>query len=135
MTEPANPRSVVAVFNDNEETLSLLRTWFEMSGMRCVSSAFRDFRHGHEDIQEFMAKHKPKVLVFDVGLPYEPNWDFLQALRFIPEIGRVPLVVTTANKAALEQLVGPTGAIEIVGKLYDLNALTAAVLSALDAPA
>lgn len=41
MPDTAQVQPVVAVFNDNEDTINLLRICLEMSGMRCVSSAFR----------------------------------------------------------------------------------------------
>jgi hypothetical protein len=43
------------------------------------------------------------------------------------------VVVTTTNKDRLEELVGPTQAIEIVGKPYDLERIVGAVKSAMGA--
>ena len=52
---------------------------------------------------------------------------YLAALRLIPETGRLPFIVTTANKIALEKAVGPTDAIEITGTAADFDAVTAAI--------
>jgi CheY-like chemotaxis protein len=116
-------RPTVAVFNDNSDTLSVISTWLEVHGLRTVNAQLPNMRRGHEDVLSFMEKHAPSVIVFDVGMPYEPNWDFLNVLRLMPETAAVPIVVTTSNKRALERLVGETGAVELHGKPDDLNAL------------
>jgi CheY-like chemotaxis protein len=125
---PTNP--LIAVINNDPELINLLVTWFEAHDLRAVSASLADFRRGHEDLEVFIEKHGPKVIVFDIGMPYQPNWDFLCVLRLLPEIARVPIVVTTSNKAALEKKVGQTDAHEILGYPEDLNALTAEVRAA-----
>ena len=40
-----------------------------------------------------MAKHQPDVLVFDIAVPYEANWDFVDAVKMMPAIHRLPLVL------------------------------------------
>jgi len=48
----------------------------------------------------------------------------------LPALAGLPIVVTTANKNALEDLVGPTETLQIVGKPADLNALLGRVEAA-----
>jgi len=43
------------------------------------------------------------------------------------------VIATTTHKANLERLVGPTDAIEIIGKPYDLQQVVAALQRALNA--
>jgi CheY-like chemotaxis protein len=125
---PTNP--LVAVINDSPELINMLGTWFEAHDLRVVCANLGDFRRGHEDIETFIDQHRPAVIVFDIGMPYHPNWDFLCVLRLLPGVARVPIVATTANKLALEAKVGSTDAHEIVGNADDLNRLTMAVRAA-----
>jgi len=118
---------LVAVFNHDPDLINMLATWFETHGIRAVTGNLRDFRRGHEDVAAFIERHSPTVLLFDVCVPYASNWDYLSALRLIPETGRLPFIVTTANKIALEKAVGPTDAIEITGTAADFDAVTAAI--------
>jgi hypothetical protein len=53
--------------------------------------------------------------------PYGPNWDYLSVLRTAPDLPRLPYVVTTPNKLALDKLVGKNDAIELLGELADLT--------------
>jgi CheY-like chemotaxis protein len=116
-------RPTVAVFNDNSDTLSVISTWLEVHGIRTVNAQLPNMRRGHEDVLAFLAKYVPNAIVFDVGMPYEPNWDFLGVIRLMPESALIPIVVTTSNKTALERLVGESGAVELHGKPADLNEL------------
>jgi len=52
-------------------------------------------------------------------------------VRSAQPVQQCRFVLTTTNKPALDQLVGETEAIEIIGKPYDLDQVVAAVRSAL----
>jgi DNA-binding NtrC family response regulator len=74
------------------------------------------------------------VLIYDVSPPYEQNWTFLNLLRRLDVMQGRRLVITTTHKANLESLVGPTEAIEILGKPYDLEVVMRAVKRAVGEP-
>jgi hypothetical protein len=69
-------------------------------------------------------------MLLDISMPYGPNWDYYGALQQIPETSGVPIIVTTSNKRALEDVVGPSGAIELTGTTANLRDLTAAIMTA-----
>jgi CheY-like chemotaxis protein len=121
---------LVAVLNNDPDLINLLVTWFEGHGLRAVCASLSDFRRGHEDVAQFLIRHNPTAVLIDISMPYGPNWDFLCALRTIPETSGVPFVVTTGNKAALERVVGLTDATELNGTAANLDQLTATVLAA-----
>ncbi len=119
------PKAVrrIAVFNDSAPTLSTIAKWFEIHGYGVVTAQLSMMRVAHVDVEAFVATHRPDVIVFDVAMPYESNWDFLEVVRMLPKLAGIPIVVTTSNKAALESLVGPTSAKQIIGKPHDLAEL------------
>jgi CheY-like chemotaxis protein len=126
----AIPSPLIAVINNDPELINMLVSWFEAHGMRAISASLTDFRRGHEDFAAFVVKHDPKVIVLDVGMPYQPNWDYVCVLRLLPQAKTIPMVLTTGNKAALEKTVGATDAHEIYGHPEDLTRLADAVRAA-----
>jgi DNA-binding NtrC family response regulator len=127
--ESAQPR--IAVINDNDDVLALMRRWLESDGFTVVTEHVTNLKDGRLDLAEFVEAHDPEVIVYDVAPPYEHNWAFLKVVQGSePARGR-PFVLTTTNKAALERFVGPTGAHEILVKPFDLGEVTAAVRRAL----
>jgi CheY-like chemotaxis protein len=121
---------LVAIFNNDPDLINLLATWLETHGIRAVCGSLMEFRRGHEDVVAFLSRHAPTVLLLDISMPYAPNWDYVGALRLIPETSGVPFVVTTSNKAALERAVGRTDAIELTGGADNLTMLTTVILAA-----
>jgi DNA-binding response OmpR family regulator len=119
--------TTVAVFNSSEDTIELLRMRFEEAGFQTVAGHVPDIKRGQLDFVAFMEKHQPEALVIDVSLPYAENWTFVRLLRDTTAMqGRV-LVLTTTHKRALDELVGPTDTIEILGKPYEADAVVEAV--------
>lgn len=105
----------------------MLRLVLEDAGFRVVDAQARDVRLGELDLAEFVARHHVTVVLYDVAIPYVENWRALEASRHAAGLADTPFVVTTTNQRALEELVGRTGAVEIVGKPYDLEAVVDAV--------
>jgi DNA-binding response OmpR family regulator len=123
---------VVAVFNASEDTVDLLTVFFEQKGFKTVGRTWKARDPLNADVAvQFMSEHQPNVVVFDVSLPYEPNWERFREFKEVGEQSRVPVVLTTTNKHALTQCVGASEALEIIGKPYDLDELLAAVRRAL----
>ena len=125
--------AVVAIFNSSDDTVEVLRYALESAGFETVAGHVPDIRRGRLDFIAFIEQHEPAALVYDISLPYEENWTFLKLIRDTAVMQTRPLVLTTTNKNALEQLVGPTDTIEIVGKPYEIDAVIEAVRKALSA--
>jgi CheY-like chemotaxis protein len=133
MSDPKHEK-VIAVVNSNEDTVEMLRSCLQQHGFSSiVTGHIHDFKTGLRDFPDFVSQHDPKVIVYDISIPYDKNWTFLRLLLDTEAMRGRKVVVTTTNKVRLEELVGPTEAIEIVGKPYDLERIVAAVKSAISA--
>jgi DNA-binding NarL/FixJ family response regulator len=132
MAVPRNDVPVVAVFNASEDTVDLLTVFFTQQGFRAVGRTWPAREPLNPDTAlAFMAQHRPHVVIFDVSLPYESNWERFREFQQLGDECRVPTVVTTTNKRALTEWVGSADALEIVGKPYDLDVLLDAVRRAM----
>lgn len=122
------PVPVVAVFNASEDTVDMLTMFFRQIGFRSVGEvcpAREPLKV--EKAREFVAEHHPSVIVFDVSLPYDRNWEHFCDFRDADGVRHIPVLLTTTNKKALDAMVGLTEAIEVIGKPSDLDELAAAV--------
>src|SRR4026208_1866448 len=122
----------VAVINSSEDTVEMLRCALQNSGFTSVVTGHVfDFKTGADDFPGFLQAHDPQVLIYDVSIPYDKNWTFLRLLLDSEHMRGRKVVVTTTNKKRLDEMVGDTGALEIVGKPYDIDQVVKAVKSAL----
>jgi DNA-binding response OmpR family regulator len=122
---------LVYVVNTNLDTVEVLQLFFQQSGFNtagCLSSALK---RGEIDLASECERLRPVALVYDVGPPYDREWQFLrEVLRSTTCIG-VPLIVTTTNEERLRRLVGPNEPIlELFTKPYDMELLLDAVMRA-----
>ena len=121
----------VAVINSNEDLIELLRIVFERAGLDTVAAHVPRIKRGSEDLISLVALHEPAVIVYDIAPPYEENWKLLRMLQNHQAMKGRRWVLTTTNKRALDELVGETGSFEIIGKPYDVDRVTTAVLKAI----
>jgi DNA-binding response OmpR family regulator len=125
-------KPVVAVINSNDDTVEMLRLALQHHGFAAVTTSHvEQIKAGEVDFPAFLAEWDPAVIIWDIGIPYDDNWRFLQLLRTSEPVKGRSFVVTTTNKRALDGMVGPNDALEIIGKPYDLDQVAAAVRHAL----
>jgi CheY-like chemotaxis protein len=128
----ADRPKIIAIFNTNQEVLDLVRESLQQAGYATVVAHIDDLKRGRLDMIQFVEEHKPDVIVYDVAPPYDTNWTFLRLMRNSKVMQRSAFVVTTTNKRALEDLIGPNDAIELLCKPYDLQQLVEACTSAME---
>ena len=124
-------KPTIAVFNSSDDTVELLRTALEAEGFQTVAGHIPDVKKGDLDLIDFVNHHTPAVILYDISPPYDANWRFLRLVRSSESLKKHQFVLTTTNKPALEQLVGETETLEIIGKPYDLRQVVDAVRTAL----
>ena len=123
--------ATVAIFNSSEDTVELLRFTFEEAGFQTVAGHVPDVKRGQTDFVGFLEQHDPVAVVIDISMPYADNWTFVRLLRDVDSMQRRAVVLTTTNKRALDEMVGPTDTIEIVGKPYEPQVVLDAVRKAI----
>ena len=125
-------KPLVLVLNTSPDFMAMVAEILDMEGFRSVSAYILEFRKGGHDIRAFLDQHRPAVVIYDIAIPYQENWEFFQHVRTVSGLRDCQYVVVTTNKKALESLVGETGSLEIIGKPMDLDALIAAVTKSVD---
>jgi len=106
---------VIAVINSNDDLVRALANELKQERYTPVTAHVADIKSGSENFIEFLERHEPELIIYDVAIPYEDNWTFLNMLRALPQCRDIPFVITTVNKRVLDSRVGQTDAIEIVG--------------------
>ena len=120
---------VVAIVNTNPDLVELLRARIEAAGFVVLVIHIAEIRAGL-DVERVLEQHDPAVIIYDVVLPYEPNWRFLQHLRETSFQGR-RFVLTTPNQDGLKRLVGKDEKVyEILDVGGDVDAIVQAVREA-----
>ena len=130
----ANPQSphppAVVVSNTTPDTVDLLKDVLEKAGFLVLTGYTYDVRDGKLDLEMMMGLSNPCVVLWDIAPPYDRNWAFLQMLRSTALKG-FRLVVTSANKAQVERIIGVCEDVyEVVGKADDLDAVVRATKEA-----
>jgi DNA-binding response OmpR family regulator len=125
----------VALINASDDTVEMVERMLSATGIHCLTGChFADLKKGNVDFAQFLARHDPQVVIFDISPPYVENWKFFKTLRYAPAMDGRGLVLTTTNKNRLDEIVGADStAIEIVGKPYDLQQISTAIMAALRA--
>src|SRR4029453_14552359 len=97
---------VVGVFNTSEDTTDVLRIVLENAGFVVVTAFTNLLRDGKVDLEAFMRQHQPRVIVYDIAIPYEQNWRLYEHMRSAPACQGVSFVLTTTNVRHVRQLAG-----------------------------
>jgi len=123
---------IIAIFNASSEVLELVRDSLQQAGYQAVIAHIDDLKRGRLDMIQFVEEHKPDVIVYDVAPPYDTNWTFLRLMRNSKVMQGRAFVVTTTNKRALEELIGPNDVVELLCKPYDLQQIVDACTAAFE---
>lgn len=124
---------VVALFNTNPDLLDIVRLGLERAGFIVVVGHVHDIRTGSLDLGPFIDQHRPKVIVYDLVMPYDRNWAFMKHVREHPMMSGRQFVITTPNQRAARAVVGRDEQVHEVVSDEDVDAIILAVREALKA--
>jgi len=113
----------VLVVDDDASIRELLSTVLQDDGYEVVPAA------NGEDALAVCARWRPDVIVLDLMMPVMDGWTFAKRLR---ERDDIPIVVLSAAND-LERHAKSVGAIEVIGKPFDLDQLIPKVARARNA--
>jgi DNA-binding response OmpR family regulator len=123
---------VIAVLNATPDALAILRMALEHEGFVVVGALIPEIHAGAVDLDALIRQHHPKVIVYDVALPYEAEWRVLQRYKAMPSLAGCRWILTTTNKVHVERLTADDAQIlTIVGTPYELQEIVQAVRDAL----
>ena len=120
---------VVAVVNTNPDFVELIKVRLEAAGFVVLRIHLADIRGGL-DVGAVLLQHRPQVIVYDVVMPYDRNWRFLQHLRETA-FREYRFVLTSPNASALARIVGRDEKVyEVLDDGGDIDVLVQAVREA-----
>jgi CheY-like chemotaxis protein len=125
------PPVVVAVVNTNPDLVRILRMALEKAGFIVFTIHIEEIKSGEANVESFLNQHDPRVIVYDVALPYDQNFRFLDHLRTATGFKGRHFVLTTVNLRAVQKIVGTDETVyEVVGEADDIGEVVRAVREA-----
>jgi CheY-like chemotaxis protein len=67
---PKPSRLRLVVLNDSAPVLKMLCNWLQEHGHHCETALLADMPQAHDEVGPFIQKHRPDVVIYDVGMPY-----------------------------------------------------------------
>jgi DNA-binding response OmpR family regulator len=121
---------IVALFNASDDTIDMVQKLLTESDgeQTLIWCHFADLKKGIVDFGRYMEKHNPEVVIFDLSPPYDENWTFFKTMRDARTMDGRGVVLTTTNKARLDEVLGEDShALEVVGRPKDLGQIDTAI--------
>ena len=121
---------IVALFNASDDTIDMVEKLLTDAGneQTLIWCHFADLKKGIVDFGKYMDRHNPEVVIFNLSPPYDENWRFFKTMRDADMMKGRGVVLTTTNKNRLDEVLGEDShALEVVGRVKDLQQIGAAI--------
>jgi hypothetical protein len=95
--------TTVAIFSADEDTV-LLRARLREAGFAAIGAYISDLRSGRIDVQDFLGRHRPDVVLYD--LPAHPDEELRSAIAVMNSCraSGIPCVLTAADVDSIPEL-------------------------------
>jgi CheY-like chemotaxis protein len=113
-----DPGKSVLIVEDDHTTRELLGLLLQRAGY-CVAQA----GDGREALEILEHGRKPDVILLDMMMPRLDGWGFLEKRAANPELGPIPVVISTAVPDAGRDWAANLGARGCVVKPFDVSTL------------
>jgi len=122
---------VVGLFDSNPAAIVRISRLLESAGFEVISRLIPDARSRRLDVEAFMKRHDPAVVIYEIGPPYKENWAMFEQIR-ATSMRDCRFVLTSANAAQVERLAEHDERIfEIVDNRFDVDNVVQAVKEAI----
>src|ERR1700682_482058 len=121
---------IVALFNANDDMIHLIQDVLTEAGgvQLLVWWRLADVKNRVVYFVKYLNKYNPEVVIFHISPPYEENWQFFQTLRDSEAMHGRGEVLTTTNKARLDEILRANSyALEVVGQPKDRHWIHVAI--------
>jgi len=128
--ETKTAEGIVALFNASDDTIDMVQKLLTESGtdQTLIWCHFADLKNGIVNFGKYMSRHNPEVVIFDLSPPYDENWKYFKTMRDDKTMEGRGVVLTTTNKARLDEVLGEDShALEVVGREKDLAQIDTAI--------
>ncbi len=130
---PSATRPRISVVNDNPEFLELMSAILDEDAGYEVS-----LYNGEETSIAEIADSKPDLIIVDLILGAASGWEIVTLSRAHDELSRVPIVICSADVAALrdrEEELATVGDVHVLPKPFGIDELTSMVEGLIGVPA
>jgi CheY-like chemotaxis protein len=116
----------VAVLDDNHDTVDMLCEALRWGGLTAFGGATSEPGF---DTAAFVARHQPRVILYDVKHPYEQSVEKFRRLRRAA-FSDLPVIITTTDSGHLERWLQKDEVIRVFMKPCELGGLTDTIRAA-----
>src|SRR5689334_9778943 len=101
------PTALIAIVESTEELATLLSQVFKDEGLRTAIAISPELRLSLSAGEAFLRQNDPRVVIYDICVPFEENWQFFCRLVATSAAAGRYFILTSPNVVALESMVGP----------------------------
>jgi diguanylate cyclase (GGDEF)-like protein len=124
---PSGHGEIILVVDDETGNREMLRDRFVHTGYRVITAG-----NGTEAIDAVHREH-PHLVLLDIMMPGTNGYDFLTAIRAIPEFNAIPVLLVSALDTREDRVYGLSlGASDYIVRPFDMDELLARVRIQLD---